>query len=107
MPSAGCTCADTHFCYQRVGRGGGGRKTAVIMVKLLGATVCPDLCTPGLVDGCASTRIHSIVSKKTAAILGNPTDHGCLPVVFCVLNLIQKLMRGMCNCHKTTLYLIT
>ena len=101
MLSAGCTCTDTHFCYLR------GKKTAVIMVKLSSATMCPDLCTPGLVDGCASTRMHSIVSKNTTFILGNPTDHGFVPGMFCVLNLIQNLMRGMCNCHKTTLYLIT
>jgi len=58
------------------------------MVKLLGATVCADLCTTGLVDGYMSTRMHNIVSKKTSVILGNPTDHGSVPGMFCVLNLI-------------------
>jgi len=77
------------------------------MVKLLGATICADLCTPGLVDGYVSTRMRSIVSKKIAVILGNPTNHGFMPGMFCVLNLIKKLMRGMCNCHKTAFYLIT
>jgi len=49
----------------------------------------------------------SMVSKKTAVILGNPTGHGSVPGMFCVLNLIKKLMRGMCNCHKTAFYLTT
>jgi hypothetical protein len=66
--------------------------------------VCPDMCTPGLVDGYASTRMRSLVSKNATFILGNPTDHGFVPVMFCLLYLIQKLIRGMCNCPKTTLY---
>ena len=77
------------------------------MVKLLGAIMCPDLHTPRLVDGYASTRMHSVVSKNATFILGNPTDHGFVPVMFCDLNLIRKLMRGMCHCHKTTWYLTT
>ena len=68
--------------------------------------MCSDLCTPGLVDGYTSTRVRSIVSKKTAVILGYPTDHGFVPGMFCVLNLIWKLMKGMCDCRKITLYLI-
>ena len=101
MLSAGYMCTDKTFLLSK------GKKSAAIMMELVGATVCPDLCTPGLVDGYASTRICSIVSKKTTIILGNPTNCGFVLGMFCVLNFIQKLMRDLCNCHKTTLFLIT